>query len=117
MINLSQEMPDLLLICINKNLPVREYVSGGPEPIVPIANPIQYGEKLIERILDPGFDGYTMEFYNTLRLIVTSEFCDPGLNADSEPNEYGLKLHRLIEKLGSLVHKMYYPNKCDSNLE
>ena len=107
MINLSKEMLDLLLICINKNLPVREFVADGPEPTVPITNPIQYREKLIERILDPDFDGYTMEFYNTLRLIVNDEFLGPRWNAaDSEPNEYGLKLDRLIGELGRLVFKI-----------
>ena len=103
MIKLSKEILDLLLICIEKNLQEYEFVSarGG---LVPIENPIQYRENIIEKILNPSYEDYTMDFYNTLRSIVGDEFNGPGLGADFEPNEYGLKLDRLISELGSLVH-------------
>ena len=107
MIKLSKEMLDLLLTCIEKNLPVYEFVSakGGS---VPVETPVQYRENLIEKILDPNYEDYTMDFYNTLRHIVGDEFNGPGLGADFEPNEYGLKLDRLISELGSLVHKVEF---------
>lgn len=60
MINLSNEKLDLLLICIEKNLPEYEFVSakGG---LVPIENPIQYKENIIEKILNPSYEDYTMD--------------------------------------------------------
>ena len=45
---------------------------------------------------------YTADFYNELRDIVGSEFCDKGLQPNSEPNAYGLELENLIDEIGRL---------------
>ena len=105
MIKLPKEMLDLLLVCVNKNQLEYEFVSakGG---LIPVENPVQYRKNLIEKILDPNYEDYTIDFYNTLRHIVGDEFNRPGLGADFEPNEYGLILDQLISELGSLVHEV-----------
>ena len=102
MIKLSKESLDLLLICLQNNPPTEEFTEGGATPTVKITDPISYREDISQKLLDPDFSAYTPAFYNTLRLVVTQEFCGKGLRASSEPNEYGLRLERLNEEIAGL---------------
>lgn len=102
MINLSKESTDLLLICLKNNPPIVEFVTNGSAPTVKTEDPIKYADEMIAKLLDPDFNEYTPEFYNTLRLVVTNEFCGRGLRENSEPNDYGLRLERLNEEIASL---------------
>jgi len=43
---------------------------------------------------------HEMKFYNELRQIVGDELIEEGFNGDYQPNEYGLKLEKLIDELG-----------------
>lgn len=45
---------------------------------------------------------YSIEFYNELRQIVGDELIANGFNKDYVPNEYGLKLEKLIDEIGRL---------------
>ena len=102
MINLSKESLELLLVCLNNNPPSEEFIINGPTPTAKITDPVKYREEIIEKLLNPEFNDYSPAFYNTLRLVVTNEFCSSGLCDDSEPNEYGLRLDKLNEEIANL---------------
>lgn len=62
----------------------------------------EYSPSLIVVVENPCISEYTAEFYNQLRQIVGDEFVSKGLKENSEPNEYGLLLEKLIDEIGRL---------------
>ena len=62
----------------------------------------KYNPDLIPIIENPNISEYTSEFYNQLREIIGDEFINHGLKADSEPNQYGMILEKLIDEIGRL---------------
>ena len=102
MINLPKESLDILLSCLENNPPDYKYVKDCPTPTIPVDDPAKYRDELVKQILDPAIENYTAEFYNTLRLVVSGMFCRVGLKEDVEPNDYGLRLEKLIDELGRL---------------
>jgi len=61
-----------------------------------------HNPSLIPHVESCDGDSFTDEFYNKLRDIVGTEFCERGLQPDDEPNEYGLELEALIDEIGRL---------------
>jgi len=62
----------------------------------------RHNPSLISGIESSNSDSYTVDFYNELRGIVGDELCVRGLQANYEPNEYGLRLEALIDEIGRL---------------
>ena len=79
MIQLNNESLELLRVCLNHHKPELLYVIDSQELIN----------------IDSGLG-------NELRQAVGNEFCRDGLKQDDEPNEYGLELEELIDKIGRL---------------
>jgi|WetSurMetagenome_2_1015567.scaffolds.fasta_scaffold704044_1 hypothetical protein len=79
---LNKEEKQLLLLCLKNHNPLM----------------IKYIDLLDEILLDNNL-------VNTIREIVGNELQEKGFSTDWEPNDYGLKLENLIDKLGNLYKK------------
>lgn len=58
--------------------------------------------ELLEQLSQLDVVPLTDEHRERLRAVVMDEFCDTGLQEDSEPNQRGLALEEIVDLLGHL---------------
>ncbi|MDQ0360615.1 hypothetical protein [Breznakia pachnodae] len=62
----------------------------------------EWRPELILMVEDVNTLKYTESFYNQLRDVVGCELIAKGFNENYEPNNYGIRLEKLIDEIGNL---------------